>query len=69
VAETLRAPATSRRAQDLLISRALRAHGVRSLFFMLGMGGPDSPAVTTRIEAGIQGYYVRHKGAAACRRS
>lgn len=54
-----------RRAQDLLISRALRDQGVSALFFMLGMGGPDSPAVTACLEDGIAGYYVRHEGAAA----
>jgi thiamine pyrophosphate-dependent acetolactate synthase large subunit-like protein len=48
-----------------LFGRILRDQGVDSLFFMLGMGGPDSPAVTSCIEAGIKGYYVRHEGAAA----
>src|ERR1700755_91755 len=47
------------------IGRALRDQGVTSLFFMLGMGGPDSPAVASCIEQGIDAYYVRHEGAAA----
>lgn len=64
VASAVAAP-VRRRAQDLLIGRALRDQGVRALFFMLGMGGPDSPAVTACIAEGIDGYYVRHEGAAA----
>jgi thiamine pyrophosphate-dependent acetolactate synthase large subunit-like protein len=58
------ASATIDRAQRL-IGRALKDQGVSDLFFMLGMGGPDSPAVTSCIEEGIAGYYVRHEGAAA----
>jgi acetolactate synthase-1/2/3 large subunit len=57
-------PATTQVAQHM-IGRALRDQGVTSLFFMLGMGGPDSPAVTAALAEGIDGYYVRHEGAAA----
>ncbi|MEA2307044.1 MAG: hypothetical protein QOH43_4324 [Solirubrobacteraceae bacterium] len=57
-------PAALERAQRL-VGRALKDQGVTSLFFMLGMGGPDSPAVTACLEQGIDAYYVRHEGAAA----
>jgi acetolactate synthase-1/2/3 large subunit len=54
-----------RRAQEVLISRTLREHGVTDLFYMMGMGGPDSPAVTTCLAEGIKGYFVRHESPAA----
>lgn len=55
----------ARRAQETLIGRTLCEHGVTDLFFMMGMGGPDSPTVTACLADGINGYYVRHESPAA----
>src|SRR5581483_8562316 len=48
-----------------LVGRALADQGVTDLFFMMGMGGPHSPAVRSCVDAGIAAYYVRHEGGAA----
>lgn len=52
------------RGEDL-VGPALRAQGVQDLFFMMGIGGPDSPAVRSCIDEGIRSYYIRHESAAA----
>jgi acetolactate synthase-1/2/3 large subunit len=44
-----------------LVGRALADQGVTDLFFMMGIGGPHSPAVRSCAEAGITTYYVRHE--------
>ncbi|MBI2706054.1 MAG: thiamine pyrophosphate-binding protein [Actinobacteria bacterium] len=43
------------------MGRALADQGVTHLFFMMGIGGPHSPAVRSCEEAGISTYYVRHE--------
>jgi acetolactate synthase-1/2/3 large subunit len=48
-----------------LVGRALADQGVTDLFFMMGIGGPHSPAVRSCLDAGIAGYYVRHEEGAA----
>jgi len=48
-----------------LVGRALADQGVTDLFFMMGIGGPHSPAVRSCLDAGITGYYVRHEEGAA----
>ena len=48
-----------------LVGRALADQGVTDLFFMMGIGGPDSPPVRSCIESGITTYYVRHEEGAA----
>ena len=48
-----------------LVGRALADQGVTDLFFMMGIGGPHSPAVRSCIESGISTYYVRHEEGAA----
>lgn len=48
-----------------LVGRALADQGVTDLFFMMGIGGPHSPAVRSCVEAGISTYYVRHEEGAA----
>ena len=48
-----------------LVGRALVDQGVSDLFFMMGIGGPHSPAVRSCADAGISTYYVRHEEAAA----
>lgn len=48
-----------------LVGRALADQGVTDLFFMMGIGGPHSPAVRSCTEAGIATYYVRHEEGAA----
>lgn len=48
-----------------LVGRALADQGVTDLFFMMGIGGPHSPAVRSCVEAGIHTYYVRHEEGAA----
>jgi thiamine pyrophosphate-dependent acetolactate synthase large subunit-like protein len=48
-----------------LFGRALKEQGAEVLFYMMGMGGPDSPAVRSMIEAGIKDVYIRHEGSAA----
>jgi acetolactate synthase-1/2/3 large subunit len=48
-----------------LVGRALADQGVTDLFFMMGIGGPHSPAVRSCVEAGIATYYVRHEEGAA----
>lgn len=52
------------RGQDL-VGRALADQGVTDLFFMMGIGGPHSPAVRSAVGAGITTYYVRHEEGAA----
>ncbi len=47
-----------------LVGRALADQGVTDLFFMMGIGGPHSPAVRSCLDAGIAGYYVRHEAGA-----
>ena len=48
-----------------LVGRALADQGVTDLFFMMGIGGPHSPAVRSCTDAGIAAYYVRHEEGAA----
>ena len=48
-----------------LIGRAFKEQGVEVVFFMMGIGGPDSPPVRAMIEAGIKDVYIRHEEAAA----
>lgn len=48
-----------------LVGRALADQGVTDLFFMMGIGGPHSPAVRSCVQAGIATYYVRHEEGAA----
>lgn len=55
--------ATMRGAE--LVGRALADQGVTDLFFMMGIGGPHSPAVRSCVGAGISTYYVRHEEGAA----
>jgi acetolactate synthase-1/2/3 large subunit len=57
---SLTAPETRMRGADL-VGRALADQGVTDLFFMMGIGGPRSPAVRSCAEAGIATYYVRHE--------
>lgn len=47
-----------------LVGRALADQGVTDLFFMMGIGGPHSPAVRSAAGLGISTYYVRHEEAA-----
>ena len=60
--DTMSTEGTVRGAE--LVGRALADQGVTDLFFMMGIGGPHSPAVRSCIEAGIETYYVRHEEAA-----
>lgn len=48
-----------------LVGRALADQGVTDLFFMMGIGGPHSPAVRSCAQSGIATYYVRHEEGAA----
>ena len=48
-----------------LVGRALADQGVTDLFFMMGIGGPHSPAARSCVKAGIATYYVRHEEGAA----
>ena len=48
-----------------LVGPALKAQGVDTIFFMLGIGGPHSPPVQSCLDEGIRGIYVRHEEAAA----
>ncbi len=48
-----------------LFGRAFKDQGAEVVFFMMGMGGPDSPPVRSMIEAGIKDVYIRHEQAAA----
>ncbi len=57
------APAVRRGHQ--LVGPALKAQGVDTVFFMLGIGGPHSPPVQSCLDEGIRGIYVRHEEAAA----
>jgi thiamine pyrophosphate-dependent acetolactate synthase large subunit-like protein len=58
------APETRMRGAEL-VGRALADQGVTDLFFMMGIGGPRSPAVRSCVDAGIATYYVRHEEGAA----
>ncbi|MFM7120832.1 MAG: thiamine pyrophosphate-binding protein [Gammaproteobacteria bacterium] len=55
---------TVRRGWEL-VGPALKAQGVDTVFFMLGIGGPHSPPVQSCLDVGIRGIYVRHEEAAA----
>ena len=48
-----------------MFGKALTDQGAEVVFFMMGMGGPDSPAVRSMIEAGMKGVYIRHEEASA----
>ncbi len=48
-----------------LFGRAFKDQGAEVVFFMMGMGGPDSPAIRSMIQAGIRDVYIRHEEAAA----
>ena len=48
-----------------LFGRAFKEQGAEVVFFMMGMGGPDSPAIRSMIEAGIKDVYIRHEQAAS----
>ena len=48
-----------------LFGRAFKDQGAEVVFFMMGMGGPDSPAIRSMIQAGIKDVYIRHEEAAA----
>ena len=58
------APETRMRGAEL-VGRALADQGVTDLFFMMGIGGPRSPAVRSCVDAGIATYYVRLEEGAA----
>ena len=55
---------TEKRGYEL-VGPALKAQGVDTVFFMLGIGGPHSPPVQSCLDEGIRGIYVRHEEAAA----
>jgi thiamine pyrophosphate-dependent acetolactate synthase large subunit-like protein len=62
---TPKLPRTGEAKAAELVGPALRLLGVKDLFFMMGLAGPDSPPVRSCEAAGISTYYVRHEEAAA----